>query len=227
MLQEVIFHNDKLILQNELEIKGYKIFSDKNWLMEKGGLVVLSKNFELKNMKFIKFFHQGPVDLISIPDKILGKGFQTFTLLIEGKKILLVNAHLVCPYANKEKEVVSQQKQFSQLIDFVNSQKKDISIVCGDLNSLPDSKEIAKLKSECDLVDSLGLDSYTVDPKNLNRGWIMNMFGDGNKYRPDYTLVSSNIKIIESRIMFEKTKLVLKKEIHMSDHFGILTTINI
>lgn len=227
MLQEVIFHKDKLILQNELENKGWKFYSDKNWLMEKGGLVVLSRHFDLENAKFKKFTHQGPKDLISIPDKILGKGFQSFTLHFENHEFLLINTHFVCPYAAKEKDIISQRKQFTQLTRFINSQKADGIILCGDINTFPDSPEMTNLKNDCGLSDSLDVNSYTVDPKNLNRGWLMNIFGDGNKYRSDYTLFSPNIKIKESKVVFEEAKFVSGKETHISDHFGILTSVEI
>ncbi len=227
MLQEVISHADRNLLFNELHKYGWVFYSGKNGLLESGGLVMMSKKLDLKNLQFHKFVEQGPKHLISVPDKILGKGFQTIICKYANKEILIINAHLLCTYAKTPDDLQSQRKQFEQLVDFINSQKHKDIILAGDLNSDPDSKDILYLKDKCKLKDTLDIDTYTVDPKNLNRGWLMNFFSDGKSYRTDYVLISGNIQSNTTEVTFTKPQIVNSKNIHLSDHYAVLANLEI
>lgn len=231
MLQEVIEHRDKELFVAELEKFGWSFYSIKNGLLESGGLVIITKNLKLNEFKFHKFIEQGN-RLISVPDKFLGKGFLSGHIEISNKKILIVNAHLLCTYDKNQDAQNSQRKQFEQLAEFVANQKVDGIILTGDLNSDPDSRDITYLKSKCKLIDPLNVNDMTIVSNNTNRGWLKigflrSMFGDRKSYRTDYILTSKNIPVQNSEVTFTKPKNFDGSMIHLSDHFAVISKLQI
>lgn len=231
MLQEVIEHRDKKLFVAELEKFGWSFYSIKNGLLESGGLVIITKNLKLREFKFHKFKEQGN-RLITIPDKFLGKGFLSGYIEIDSKKVLIINAHLICPYDKSQDAQISQRKQFKQLAEFVAYQKVNNIVLAGDLNSDPDSKDITYLKNKCKLLDPLSVNDMTIVSNNTNRGWLKigflrSMFGDRKSYRTDYILTSKGISVKDSEVTFNKLKDFNGSKIHLSDHFAVISKIQI
>ncbi len=63
------------------------------------------------------------------------RGAQVVELDVDGKKVVLVNTHLTN---------LSQKERVNQVIEILgalNTKKKDIAILCGDMNALPNAHE--------------------------------------------------------------------------------------
>jgi len=223
-LQEVIDHKDKMLLEKVLKPEGWNFYSEKNGLLERGGVVTISKIKGLKYREFVKFVNQGPKKLITVPDKILGKGFHWVKL--PSRDIVFVNVHILCPYARREDDIQAQADQLNQLMLYIKTINSKNIVVVGDFNLDPDSNLVKKLKKDCSLSDTLTPNDFTIDLKNLNRGKLMNIFSDGKNYRTDYIFINKNIKNIKTKIVFIKPEVYKGKKIHLSDHYGILSEIN-
>jgi endonuclease/exonuclease/phosphatase family metal-dependent hydrolase len=227
MLQEVIFRSDKYLLEKKLAKLGWNFYSRQNGLMEAGGLVIITKNIAIQNLIFHKFSHQAPNNIISIPDKVLGKGFLSSEILLNNIKFLLVNTHLLFTYGKKRHDLKCQAKQFSELQKFINNERNQNVILAGDFNANPDSTEILQFSKELGLTESLQPDVFTIDPENILRSKLWNIFGNGRPYRTDYIFTTKKERIISAKIVFSKPLLVKGKKIQLSDHFGVLTLLEI
>lgn len=53
------------------------------------------------------------------------------------------------------------------------------------------------------------------------------MLGDGKPYRTDYILISNNLNLKESSVVFDKTQVINNKPINLSDHYGIIANLEI
>lgn len=227
MLQEVISPNYMKILHDELDKFGWKFHSSRSELFVSGGLVIISKSLELKNLEFRKFKEQGPITLLSLTDRILGKGFQTAECKINGKDILLINTHILCLYSKRKRDYEAQEKQLNQLSDFITAKNADNIILAGDLNNDPDSTMILNFKNKHNLIDTLSTKEITVDSNNLNRKGLLKLFGDGKSYRTDYLFVTKGMKIEKCKVVFKASHRINSKTIHLSDHYGITTKIKL
>ena len=102
-------------------------------------------------------------------------------------------------------------------------------IVSGDFNFKPSNYLYTKLLDITHLVDpSFGTDSITVFANNTT-SWKFNL---GLKFnlnkKIDYTLVSKDLaKDITQKVIFDELSKIKNKEIHLSDHFGLLTSLKI
>lgn len=179
------------------------------------------------NLEFYKFKEQGPITFLSLTDRILGKGFQTAECEINGKNMLLINTHLLCLYSKRKRDYLAQEKQLDQLSDFITAKSIDNIIIAGDLNNDPDSTLILNFKDKHDLVDTLGTNEITVDNNNLNRNGILKLFGDNKPYRTDYVFVTKDMNIGKSEVIFKTSQKVNGKNIHLSDHYGVLVKLNV
>lgn len=227
MLQEVITPSHKEILSDELGKFGWKFYSNRNGFFESGGLIMLSKKLELTDLKFHKFDEQGPINFLSLTDRFLGKGFQTTSTKINNKDILIINTHLLCLYSKGTKNINAQRKQFNQLTSFIKDKKINNVILSGDLNADPTSVEVLNLEKSCNLFDTLYKTTPTIDPSNLNRHGLLNMLGNGKPYRTDYILISNNLNLKESGVVFDKTQIINNKPVNLSDHYGIIANLEV
>lgn len=67
------------------------------------------------------------------------RGALIIKLTVNEKSILVVNTHL----SNLSKS--SRVEQIETIMDYIASNKKDITILCGDMNSTPKAKELNKI----------------------------------------------------------------------------------
>jgi endonuclease/exonuclease/phosphatase family metal-dependent hydrolase len=227
MLQEVISPNYMKILHDELDKFGWKFYSSRSGLFVSGGLVIISKNLELKNLEFHKFKVQGPITLLSLTDRILGKGFQTVECKINGKDILLINTHLLCLYSKRKRDYEAQEKQLNQLSDFITAKNADNIILAGDLNNDPDSAMVLNFKNKHNFIDTLNTNAITVDSNNLNRKGLLKLFGNDKPYRTDYVFVAKGMNIDKGEVIFKDPQMANDKNIHLSDHYGIILKLRI
>ncbi|MBP9758707.1 endonuclease/exonuclease/phosphatase family protein [Candidatus Dojkabacteria bacterium] len=225
-LQEVFVWTNRNILIDKLKDQ-YYIYPEKFLPFSSGGLITFIKNgIKVNKFKFSRFKDQGNKTLISIPDGIAGKGYQTFELLINKKIINFINCHLLCQYNRTAILESSYMKQIDELISTKSTLCRSI-ILSGDLNDHPESKAMSKLKTSIGLSENLMADEFTIDLDNLNRGKIMNIFSNGKPYRTDYTFVSNDLEIKSQSIVFKNPIEFNSKKYHLSDHYGVYTEINI
>lgn len=225
-LQEVFVWTNRNTLINKLKGK-YYVYPEKFSAFSSGGLITfIKRGIKVNKFKFSKFKEQGNRTLISIPDGLAGKGYQTFKLVINKKVFNFINCHLLCQYNRTNILIESFIKQIDELIE-VNRANVSKTILTGDLNDHPDSEGITKLKLRVGLFEKLRADEFTIDLHNLNRGKIMNIFSNGKPYRTDYTFVSNDLEIKSQSIIFKEPIELNSKRYHLSDHYGILTELEI
>jgi endonuclease/exonuclease/phosphatase family metal-dependent hydrolase len=226
-LQEVWLFSGMEFLISKLK-DSYNYYPDHPRLINSCGLVTfIRKNINSELVLMKRFDRQGPLELLCIPDRVGGKGYQVINLNINNRIVNFINCHTLCQY-NRSPEIVRHHKmQIDELGGCIKNMDGKAKIVTGDLNDDPDSNTIKYLKLENDLYERLGLSDISVDLENLNRGKIMNMFSDGHSYRTDYVFVSKNIKINNQNIIFDKSVIHNDTEYNLSDHYGIYTEIEI
>lgn len=223
LLQEAIFSTDRKILQQTLTRTDYIVYPNINKNFKNGGLMAFVRGVKVEKFSFHKFKDQGPNSLLTLPDKILGKGFQHLTISYGGKLFDLIHVHMVCLYRNTKADQKSYSNQLNEFYKYVKSNCRNSLIVAGDINVRPDSKEISHLKTTLRLHDTLPLSSVSIDPANLNRGKLMNIFNDEKPFRTDYILIGNTRKVLNSSIIFNLPFEVNGKKYHLSDHFAVLT----
>lgn len=223
-LQEVFVWTNRNTLINKLKDQ-YYVYPEKFSAFSSGGLITfIKKGIKINEFKFSKFKEQGNRTLISIPDGIAGKGYQTFHLTVNKKTINFINCHMLCQYNRTHILKSSYLKQIEEII-VTTSILGPSTILCGDLNDDPNSNGISRLKDSIGLVEKLSDNEFTIDLNNLNRGKLMNIFSNGKSYRTDYTFVTKNIKIKKQSLIFNEFVEYNSKKYHLSDHYGIYTEI--
>lgn len=218
LLQEVWMKKERQLLAEKLS-KAYTVYPIKHKNYCSGGLVLFVKKLIIYNYKFHKFNNQGPLTLISLPDRIGGKGFQSFELIFNGEKVLVINAHLLCAYGRDTRMIDAIKNQLEQIINFVDNTKMPVMII-GDLNLLPDDQEIIDFKHKLGLIDGLSNDENTIDINNLNRGKVSNVFSP-KSFRTDYILTNTKVNVIEEKVIFKEIINKNGIDFQLSDHFGI------
>lgn len=225
-LQEIFTKGQREILQTTLS-KNYNLYSSDTLGMSKGGLVTLvKKDIKLDWYTFEKYSAQGSLFTLALTDRFAGKGIQTLGLSFDKKSITIANTHLLCLYGGNKKDLSDHKKQAQQLISNLIQYKSDL-VVCGDLNVFPSNSILSNIKSQLNIEESLSLNDITVSPANLNRGSIINYFGDGKSYRTDYTLVKKSLKVVEQRVMFKDSIKYGGNEYNLSDHYGVFTKLEL
>lgn len=222
LLQEVWMKSDRNILDKKLS-KKYFSYPKTTKSFSSGGLMTFSKNIDLENFEFHKFKNQPPITLITIPDRIGGKGFQTFRIHLGNKEIQIINAHLFCAYDKRVRFLQIIEHQLAEISSYINDTRSSL-IVAGDLNLTPDDTRIIDFRKQLDLTDGLPKSENTIDLKNLNRGKIMNMFSS-EPLRTDYILTNKLIRIVEEKVVFKEIQVTGNKRFQTSDHFGVFAKI--
>lgn len=227
VLQEVIFSTDRKILQDLLARESYMFFPKENINFKNGGLLVFVKNVEAESFKFKKFNQQGPISLLSVTDRFLGKGVQLLEINIGSKSIDLINTHFLCKYGNNKKVSDAFLMQMDEFLEFIKKNCSHPLVVCGDINVNPISNEILVLKKQLSLIDNLPESAHTVFLTNTNRGKLMNKFGDGNPFRTDFILLGKGITNLKQEVVFNDLKTLNNKKFNLSDHFGVYAELKI
>lgn len=190
-LQEVIFADDLKYFRG----LGYKLVYEVGWFsIIKGGLVMMAK-VDSGRSWFRKFKNQGRLLSRQLTDRVLGKGLCVLEL---ESGIVVVNAHLVRVYKNKNTPDKSQGEQIETLIKLIKG--KERVIIAGDLNIDEGSKLYQKLTEKvADLTKGMG-HSYIKSPEKL-----------------DYVMAFPNMAI-KMRCFVDE---LLGQEWQVSDHRGM------
>jgi endonuclease/exonuclease/phosphatase family metal-dependent hydrolase len=222
-LQEVFFPKTAFAVSQELSKAGYDIFYSKGKIFNKGGLLT-STISPMAKKRFVRFTSQGSLLSLQITDRFLGKGYQKVELLINRKKITLLNTHVACAYIrHSKKEKQSQKEQLSQLVNDVGKSKK--IILTGDLNFAPEESLYSELIQKTSLADpSENAGLITFPGINTNRKGFHIGY---SSCRLDYTLVSKDMAVRKQQVIFKDKFNIRGKWRQLSDHFGLLTEIEI
>ncbi len=226
-LQEVYFSKDRSILLESLNSKVDVYYSLRSLKRTTGGLITGVSGIKSKYMGFIKFDDQGPIAFLPIFDRLAPKGFQHIKLLHNNKIIDFINVHLICIYKEKQNYRSTYSNQINQLIKYVKVNCGNDMVLAGDLNGDVDSEEIIMLKSGLNLYESLTSETITVSSENTNRKGLTNIYSKYKSFRTDYVFTKSTIKNISSNLVFDNLYKINNNNLHLSDHYGILTEIEI
>jgi endonuclease/exonuclease/phosphatase family metal-dependent hydrolase len=223
-LQEIAFSETAIRIAKMFQEKGYNVYYDADFVFNRGGLFTASL-FPLSNFEFIRFSNQGKFLSLQATDRILGKGYQQMKLSLNEKDILLFNVHLASVYKdNSAREQKILQDQFEMLSQRL--EKGKYLIVSGDFNFSPKNSFYSKLLKTRELTDPL-LDSklVTVSSKNTNR---QGLYKNDSNVKLDYTFISKRLfNKVKSKVIFDKLFEVDGQKVHLSDHFGLLTTLEV
>ena len=225
-LQEVFTYKQRKTLYDALSVR-YNIFYDDFFGFCKGGLVsFVKKEINVNNYRFEEYLNQGSFLTLAITDRISRKGIQSFKLNINGRDFCLVNTHLLCTYGNYKSDLLQHSLQILQLTKSILETHLNL-ILCGDLNVSPTNQLLTELKSKNNLVEYLDTTSITVSPTNLNRGVLLNYYGEKKPYRTDYVFATKSLEVVTQEIVFKDIMKYNNKEYNLSDHYGIFTELKL
>lgn len=155
---------------------------------------------------------------------------------VENCELLLVNGHFFWEPGISEK----RQEQIELLLDFLDTQPVDLPvIICGDLNGLPESPAIERMRRYFDLAYRIlhkQEPEYTCPtplphaPKVKLRNvatWLMGMRPKPDpewKGTLDYIFVDPRLQTEECRVVLNKPS-ENNSEMYPSDHFGLYAVI--
>lgn len=229
MLQEVITPRSSRLLDKELGKYGWQAFYSSGRLLRLGGLTMYSKKYPLRQLQFHQFTTQGPLMSWSLADRMVGKGFQSAVVTIDGHDILLINTHthVTCNYSGNFAKGTFQEQQLTQLSEFIKNQPYRDIILAGDLSCQPSTTRIKNFIFQAQLSDTLAKDSITVDPENSKGNWVLNVLRNEQPFRVDYVMVSPNLTVNQSDVVLAEKCQVKNRPTPLSDHFGILTQLAI
>jgi len=220
--QEITFTKTAAQFASLFREHGYKVYYDAGFILNKGGLFTASL-LPLGPSRFVRFKNQGKFLSLQFTDKILGKGYQQLQLSLGGKDVTLFNVHLANVYNHnspgEQKILQNQLKQLTQSLTEVKN-----AIVCGDFNFSPASPLYTTLLETTNLIDPLSHSNLvTVSSGNTHRQGPLKQ-GTGQKL--DYTLISKGLfQKVVSQVIFSQLFQVNNQNIHLSDHFGLLVTL--
>jgi len=223
-LQEITFSKTAYKLKNIFELNELNVLFNDDSVFNRGGLFVAS-SFPILKAEFDRFKDQGPLLSFQVTDRVMGKGFQKTTLLIDHKEVVLFNVHFACVYNNNSvKETETLRNQCNQLVNTIKKEKGDV-IVCGDFNFSPVNEQYLNFLSSTKLIDSANASLVTVSMNNTNR---QGLYKIGANLKLDYIFISSNLsRDIGSQVVFDDLFNVENRRVHLSDHFGLLTRLNV
>lgn len=142
--------------------------------------------FSSSNLTTLSNFHPESVETIYFDkDGKDERGALVIETTIDDKKILVLNTHLTNLDHRRRME------QIYTIKDFLDNKKSDLIVLCGDMNSVPNSKELQCIKRH-------GFIDNNIDP-TYEEGLIL-----------DYILSKANFSLkIKSKIVVE----------NLSDHY--------
>ncbi|MDD3999097.1 MAG: endonuclease/exonuclease/phosphatase family protein [Candidatus Shapirobacteria bacterium] len=217
--QELIFLKRVKRIAKVFENNGYYTFTTPGKRINRGGLFFASR-FPIVSGEYKKYKNQATLFSLQLSDRVLKKGYQKVTLEIEGKKMTVVNTHLVSLYKNvspKERKILL--KQFSELLEALKVEGES-TIVAGDFNIEFTESIYRELDEKTNLYDPLRDENLvTVSKENSQR---KNFYKIKRDKRLDYILISKDLKYIGYELILEDLYRLNKKNIHLSDHFGLM-----
>jgi len=176
-----------------------------------GNAIFYKKNFTLKEQQTIWINKRNtPFPSNAKSYEEVGRNALHAVLEKEGKTINVISAHL--PWGTTKKEEPHQTRWNKTLASYLPMLSYPW-ILTGDLNLAPDQLSIISLEQYGrNLTKEYGV-TNTIDP-TLHRRW--EDFAPGEAI--DYIFVSPDIKVVDFRVL---------DTVHLSDHFGLTTTIEV
>jgi len=215
--QELIFLKRVRRISKMFEKLGYQTFFTPGKRINKGGLLFVSR-YPIVSSEYIKFQSQATPFSFQLTDRFLKKGYQKIKLEIEGKTVTVINTHLVSLYKTvspKEKRILL--KQFSELLAGIETER---TIVAGDFNISFSENMYKDMDEKANLYDPLrDEDIITVSKENTQR---KNFYKIRKDTRLDYILLSKDLKNTSQKVILNDLYRLKRKNIHLSDHFGLM-----
>ncbi len=229
-LQEVIFGNDREVLEEALKSEGYSFFPKEHRYF--GGAIVSLSKLPVVSQEFVKYKEQGPMLPFSLAMRAVRKGFQISTVELKGTKFKILNTHLMANFHNTQREVRAIKNQMDELVAYIKSQPKGSKIIlCGDFNIPAGGNLYKSFVKKAKLIDPLvDGNSVTFSPENLNRKYklrfLMDGWGKREGLRLDYMFHKGfKQSSVTQKVVFDTPLRAKGKALHVSDHFGILSEI--
>jgi len=221
-LQEVWLKSDRDILKEYAQKMGL-IYSHvyNSGILGKSGLVLISK-WKIEQTFFHRYRVNGRFIRIDHGDYHAGKGIGYARIRLPFDRVLnLFITHTIAQYSIFDDYQPDRMSQVWELANFckITNDPNAVVIVCGDLNSTPDSEEMKLFKHITGYTDTfedkntviIGLDNELLNT-HLDSGV------DNKWKRLDYILYrkADFLKLVRSYIDYKHTN-----GIYYSDHFGI------
>lgn len=217
--QELIFLKRVRRISNNFERLGYNSFFTPGKRINKGGLLFVSR-YPIVSSEYVKFQSQATPFSFQLTDRFLKKGYQKIKLEIEGKTVTVINTHMVSLYKTvspKEKRILL--KQFSELLAGIETERKRMS-VAGDFNISLTENMYQELEEKTCLFDPFRYENViTVSKENTQR---KNFYKIRKDSRLDYILLSKDLKNTSQKVILNDLYRLKRKNIHLSDHFGLM-----
>lgn len=173
------------------------------------GLLMISR-FPLYETSALTYRHHSSLERADERRAIIAK------MKIDGKELVIANTHLA--WRNQDKPIRNQQVQ--ELLEAMKKMNAP-SIVCGDLNDVPESSALEQIKTAGyeNLIQDFDSNVVTWDNQNPYIQSHKEKFPDR---QIDYILTHQSV----SKILKPKTCQVVfnranEKQIYPSDHYGI------
>ncbi len=226
-LQEVYFSNDRDRLLSSFNRDFLSYYSKGPLKTTVGGLITLISGFKSEDVGFNRFNDQGPIALLPLFDRLAPKGFQHIKLFQKDRVIDFINVHFICVYKDKQNYRLAYSNQMKQLIEYIVRNCGVDVLIAGDLNRDAYSDEIIRLKSELKLYESLNNEAITVSSENTNRKGLTNIYSGYRSFRTDYVFSSQSVEIVSAKIVLDELYDIGHNKSHLSDHFGVMSEIDI
>ncbi|MBN8655656.1 MAG: endonuclease/exonuclease/phosphatase family protein [Anaerolineae bacterium] len=188
------------------------------------GLGIISK-FPIIDTEFKRFNVCGKPQNIFHGDYYGGKGIALARIATNAGEIDVYTTHFIAKYSQKDEYFAHRIAQAVDLVKFVSStQKNNLSVVLGDINSEADSSEyqiISKLGNFTDCFNLLNPNDagYTTSDSN-------SYTPNGRNRRIDYIFVKSTLPVGYSILQSEVTmKFMPNSDNSFSDHFGVFAAL--
>jgi len=146
-ISEYLHKLDCICLQEDYESEDFNSSDtiNKNLLMEKSTLQIRKKTREgvmsSSNLTILSKIKPSRVEsIIFDKDGEDERGVLIIEIEQDGKRILVLNTHLT--HLNHE----TRMEQIYKIKEFIDTQMVDLIILCGDMNSIPTSKELRYIK---------------------------------------------------------------------------------
>lgn len=189
---------ESLFTSSETAYDGNAIFYRKDFILKKSEVVWFHK----RNSPF-------PSDSTSFDD--IGRNALSTLLEKNEKQITILSGHL--PWASTEIEQSNQEAAIQKLIIYTNSLQTPW-IMTGDFNLRSDQPSILGLEKYGVNVGRKYSVTNTVDP--LYHRFFLKKISEGTVI--DYIFVSPDIQVDDFKVL---------DNVHMSDHFGLVATVEI
>jgi len=209
--------------------------------LKEGNAILAKKEYKLEEKDILKL--SGSFGLYGDPITIhFDESIFALSALIEidSTRILLVNTHLFSPSTEEGK--IRRKEDIKELLGYINDYSNDMPVILGgDLNAVPESEEVNMLLSEGKFIDCFSKNAvpgYTWDPQtnnNIKYSLIKDSSDHAGLKEAEYDSVPRRVDYIFVNTKFGSSSIItsevvlkdISNGINISDHFGVMTELNI